>query len=81
MPLFQPKDINAPVLDQFSLKGKVIAVTSGARGIGVEIVRGLAEAGADVALIYNSSNRAGEIAAAIARDTRVRVEPYQADVT
>ena len=81
MPLFQPKNINAPVLDQFSLQGKIVAVTGGAGGIGIEIVRGLAEAGADVALIYNSSNRAGEIAATIAKDTGVRVEPYQADVT
>lgn len=81
MPIFQPKNINTPVLDQFSLKGKVIAVTGGAGGIGIEIVRGLAEAGADVALIYNSSTKAGEIAAAIARDTGVRIEPFQADVT
>lgn len=63
MPLHQPPDVNTPVLSQFSLKGKIAAVTGGARGIGVEIVRGLAEAGADVALIYTSSTNAPNTAA------------------
>ncbi|KAK9242268.1 putative short chain dehydrogenase reductase family [Lipomyces tetrasporus] len=68
------------VLSQFSLKGKIAAVTGGARGIGVEIVRGLAEANADVALIYASSADANETAAKIAADTRVRVKAFQSDV-
>ncbi|KAJ8096552.1 putative short chain dehydrogenase reductase family [Lipomyces tetrasporus] len=80
MPLYQPPNVNAPVLSQFSLKGKIAAVTGGARGIGVEIVRGLAEAGADVALIYASSADANETAAKIAADTRVRVKAFQSDV-
>lgn len=80
MPLYQPENVNTPVLSQFSLKGKIATVTGGARGIGVEIVRGLAEAGADVALIYSSSNDAPEIAAKIARDTGVRVEAFKSDV-
>ena len=42
MPLYQPPDVNAHVLSQFSLAGKVVAVTGGARGIGVEAVRGVA---------------------------------------
>ena len=80
MPLYQPKDVTAPVLSQFSLKGKIAAVTGGARGIGVEIVRGLAEAGADVALIYTSSKDAHETAAAIAKATGSRVQAFQSDV-
>ncbi|KAF2760894.1 oxidoreductase [Pseudovirgaria hyperparasitica] len=80
MPLYQPPNVSAPVLSQFSLAGKIVAVTGGARGIGVEIVRGLAEAGADVAVIYSSSKDAHETAANIAKDTGVRVEAFQADV-
>ena len=81
MPLYKPADVNSHVLSQFSLKGKIAAVTGGARGIGLEIVRGLAEAGADVALIYTSSNHAPEEAAKIAKETGVRVEAFQSDVT
>lgn len=81
MPLYQPPDVNAPVLSQFSLTGKVVAVTGGARGIGLEVVRGMAEAGADVALLYTSSSDAAESAAQIAKDTGRRVQSYQSDVT
>ncbi|KAK9366196.1 NAD(P)-binding protein [Lipomyces kononenkoae] len=81
MPLFQPADIHAPVLQQFSLRGKIAAVTGGARGIGLEIVRGLAEAGADVALIYSASLDAEKTAAEIAAETGVRVKAYQSDVS
>ncbi|KAJ3946762.1 uncharacterized protein N0V96_003137 [Colletotrichum fioriniae] len=80
MPLYKPPNPSAPVLSQFSLKGKVAAVTGGARGIGLEIVRGLAEAGADVALIYATSKDAVEIASQIAKDTGVSVRAYQSDV-
>lgn len=55
MPLFKPEDVNTPVLAQFILKGKIAAITGGNKCIGVEIVRGLAEAGADVALIYGKT--------------------------
>lgn len=65
---------------QFSLKGKIAVVTGGARGIGIEIVRGLAEAGADVALIYSSSRNAAEVAAGIAEANGVRVEAYRSNV-
>ncbi|KAI3335798.1 oxidoreductase [Ustulina deusta] len=80
MPLYKSPNATAPVLSQFSLKGKIAAVTGGARGIGVEIVRGLAEAGADVALMYTSSRDAHETAAQIARETGARVEAFQCDV-
>lgn len=81
MPLFKPEDVNTPVLSQFSLHGKIAAVTGGAKGIGLEIVRGLAEAGADVALIYGTSAAAAASAAAtIAAATGVRVQTYAADV-
>lgn len=81
MPLFKPEDVNTNVLSQFSLKGKIAAVTGGAKGIGLEIVRGLAEAGADVALIYGTSAAAAEEAAkTISAATGVRIQTYSADV-
>ena len=39
------------ILDQFKLDGKVAVVTGGARGLGLAMALGLAEAGADVALV------------------------------
>lgn len=80
MPLYQPPNPEAPVLSQFSLKGKIAAVTGGAKGIGLEIVRGLAEARVDVALIYSTSTNALELAQQIAVETSVRVRAYQSDV-
>lgn len=55
-------------------------MTGGARGIGLEVVRGLAEAGADVALLYTQSKDADSTAAEIARTTGVTVKPYKSDV-
>ena len=39
------------ILDQFKLDGKTAIVTGGSRGLGLGIALGLAEAGADVALV------------------------------
>jgi enoyl-[acyl-carrier-protein] reductase (NADH) len=38
----------------FSMKGKVVSITGGAGGIGFEVARAMAEAGADVAIWYVS---------------------------
>lgn len=46
----------SPVLSLFSLKGQVSLVTGGSRGIGLAAATGLAEAGSDVAITYNSSS-------------------------
>lgn len=46
MVLSQPS--NQHVSKVFDLSGKVAIVTGGARGIGLEVSRGLAEAGANV---------------------------------
>lgn len=44
----------------FSLKGKVALITGGATGIGYQVARAYAEAGATVVLAYNSSGKAAE---------------------
>ncbi|KIW44365.1 uncharacterized protein PV06_05379 [Exophiala oligosperma] len=74
------KPDNQNVLQAFSLKGKVAAITGGSRGIGLEVSRGLAEAGADVAVIYNSSKDAEAVAAEIASANGVKCRAYQAEV-
>ncbi|KAJ5606605.1 hypothetical protein N7510_009386 [Penicillium lagena] len=78
MVLAQPQ--NQHVMKAFDLTGKVAAVTGGARGIGLEVSRALAEAGAHVALIYNSSKTAEATAAEIASANNVRTAAYQANV-
>ncbi|KAL2833942.1 hypothetical protein BJY01DRAFT_239345 [Aspergillus pseudoustus] len=79
MVLSQPP--NQHVMKAFDLSGKVAVVTGGARGIGLEVSRGLAEAGADVALIYNSSSNAEQLASEIASANNVTARAYKANVT
>ena len=74
-------DCSAPVLSQFSLRGKVAAVTGGSRGIGLEVVKGLAEAGADIALLYLNTPDAPQKASKIAAQNGVTIRTYKADVT
>lgn len=81
MPLRHNPALHNNVLSLFSLKGKIAAVTGGATGNGFQIAHGLAEAGADVALIYATSTQAPQVAAKIAEQTGVRVQAYQSDVS
>jgi 3-oxoacyl-[acyl-carrier protein] reductase len=61
------------------LDGRVALVTGGSRGIGAAVARGLAGAGADVALTYlTAEDRASEVAAAISK-LRRRPLVIQAD--
>ena len=55
MSLSEHPSPDSPVLSQFSLAGKTGLVTGGTRGIGLEVSRGLAEAGAKVAILYTNT--------------------------
>jgi len=73
-------DPKSHVLSQFSLQGKTVAVIGGSGGIGMEIVRGMAEAGANAALIYHRSAEAESIAASFSKLYHVRIQAYMSDV-
>ncbi|KAI1099216.1 NAD(P)-binding protein [Jackrogersella minutella] len=74
---------DAPVLSHFSLAGKTALVTGGCRGIGLEVARGLCEAGAKVAITYTSTppKDADELAAKISSANEGRlVKAYKCNV-
>ncbi|KAJ9137574.1 Alcohol dehydrogenase GroES-like domain-containing protein [Pleurostoma richardsiae] len=79
---------SAPVLNWFDLKGKTALVTGSSRGIGLEVARGLAEAGAHVAITYytkkdeDDSARAAEeiISSAANGGVHTEVRAYYCDV-
>lgn len=64
-----------------SMKGKVVAVSGAAAGIGFAAAEAMAEAGADVALWYNSNDAAIQKGEALAQRTGVRVKAYKVGVT
>jgi enoyl-[acyl-carrier protein] reductase III len=63
-----------------ALAGKTALVTGGARGIGAAIVRRLAAAGCDVAILYYSSHAAADELSAELRDAGHRALAVQANV-
>ncbi len=69
-----------PVLDSFSLAGKVSVVTGANRGIGRSLSTALAEAGSDVVLLVRDPERAAEVVAEVAA-LGVRAQAVAADVT
>jgi NAD(P)-dependent dehydrogenase (short-subunit alcohol dehydrogenase family) len=63
----------------FGLQGKVALVTGASSGLGVEFARGMAMAGADVALLARRFDRLQEVAEEL-QGHGVRAQPVQADV-
>src|SRR5699024_10930298 len=55
--------------DRFSLSGRVVLVTGGSRGLGKEMVRGFAEAGADVVIASRDAQACEEYARQIETET------------
>ena len=68
------------VNQKFSLRGKKAIVTGGNRGIGLAVVYALAEAGADVAILYRAAGNADEVAQQAAQKTGRTIKAYQCDV-
>jgi 3-oxoacyl-[acyl-carrier protein] reductase len=66
---------------QPDLSGQVGLVTGSAKGVGRELLRSLADCGADVAVHYRTSDEAAREVAATAREHGVDVTVVQADVT
>lgn len=66
--------------DRFQLKGKVALVTGGAGILGRRFCRGLAEHGADVAIVDIDSAGAARLGEEIARDTGRRALPVSCDL-
>ncbi|HEB90454.1 MAG TPA: SDR family oxidoreductase [Deltaproteobacteria bacterium] len=67
------------MLDMFDLSGKVAVVTGGNRGIGLGIARGLARAGADLAIWSRDEDRNREAAEEL-RALGARVGTWSCDV-
>ncbi|SAM07958.1 hypothetical protein [Absidia glauca] len=68
-------------LNLFSLAGKKAIVTGGGRGLGLEMSKALAGAGADVAMMYVSSDKTHDTAAAVAKEFGVVCKAYKADMS
>src|SRR5216684_8060512 len=64
----------------FDLSGRSALVTGASRGLGKEMARLLAKAGAEVAICSRTKSQIVETAHELAQETGVRVEPLVADV-
>lgn len=71
---------NKPILDLFSLKGKVASITGSSSGIGFSVAEAFAQAGADIAIWYNSHNPE-EKAKKLSNTYGVKVKTYKVPVT
>lgn len=69
------------ILERMSLKGKKAYVTGGAQGLGKAMATGLAEAGADVAIVDINEVKAKETAEEIAKATGQKAIAIKTDVT
>ncbi|KAI0600538.1 short chain dehydrogenase [Biscogniauxia sp. FL1348] len=69
------------VMPLFSLKGRTAIVSGAGSGIGLAIAHAFAEAGANVAIWYNTNKKAVEKAAEIEEKYGVKCKAYQVNVT
>lgn len=69
------------VFQQFSLKGRTACITGASDGIGFAVAEAMAEAGANLALWYNSNPAAHEKGAELAKKYNLKVKAYQVEVS
>ena len=69
------------VLQQFRLDGKVVVVNGASDGIGYAVAEAMAEAGANVAMWYNSNDAATKRGPVLAEKHGVNVKSYLVQVT
>jgi 2-deoxy-D-gluconate 3-dehydrogenase len=69
------------MMNLFDLTGKVAIVTGGNGGIGLGIARGLAHAGAKVAIVGRNTEKSQAAARALAGETGKEIVPLTADVS
>ncbi|KAH8551728.1 hypothetical protein BGW37DRAFT_492101 [Umbelopsis sp. PMI_123] len=69
------------VLARFSLIGKTAIVTGGARGLGLEMMRALAECGASVACVDLLAETGAQACAVIEQQYKVKATSWACDVT
>ena len=72
--------MSTQISQMFDLAGKVAVVTGGSRGIGAAIVRGYAEAGADVVIASRKFDNCATLAAKIEAETGRRALPVACHV-
>ncbi|KAG9522903.1 NAD(P)-binding protein, partial [Aureobasidium melanogenum] len=69
------------ILSLFSLKGRTAVISGGPAGIGLAVAKTYAEAGANVAIWYNSNTVAHDRAAEIEKEYGVSCKAYKVNVT
>jgi sorbose reductase len=67
-----PAPTTQSIFELFSLKGRTVIVTGAAAGIGLAAAEAYAEAGANVAITYNSNKAAHKAAEEIAKRFNVK---------
>lgn len=69
------------VFAQLSMKGKVVAITGAADGIGFAVAEAVAEAGANVAMWYNSNDVAVAKAKQLEDQYHIKAKAYKVEVS
>lgn len=69
------------VFEQLRMDGRVVAITGASDGIGFAVAEAMAEAGAHLALWYNTNNAAVKKGSELAFKYGIKVEAYQVEVS